>query len=65
LDLPRAVAAAARRLLRPGGLFVMEHAEVQAAAAREMADDAGFTDLLTVDDLTGRARALVARLSPA
>mgnify|MGYP001199896926 CR=1 FL=1 len=61
LDVPRAVTALAGRLLRPGGLFVMEHAEVQAAAVREMATDAGFTDVRTIDDLTGRPRAVVAR----
>ncbi len=65
LDIPRAVAAAARRLLRPGGLFVMEHAEVQDAAVRGLVSDAGFTESRTVTDLTGRPRAVVARLSPA
>jgi release factor glutamine methyltransferase len=34
LDVPRAVVAAAVRLLRPGGLFVMEHADVQGAQTR-------------------------------
>ncbi|MDR2722781.1 MAG: peptide chain release factor N(5)-glutamine methyltransferase [Cellulomonadaceae bacterium] len=36
LEVPRGIAAAAARLLKPGGLFIMEHAEVQAAAARTM-----------------------------
>ncbi len=35
--MPRAVVRAAARLLRPGGLFVMEHAEVQAADVRAAA----------------------------
>lgn len=62
LDVPRAVLAAAARLLVPGGLLVMEHAEVQAAAAREAAAATGaFTDVVTVPDLTGRPRTLVAR----
>ncbi|WP_449386533.1 peptide chain release factor N(5)-glutamine methyltransferase [Cellulomonas soli] len=62
LDVPRAVIAAAVRLLRPGGLLVMEHAEVQAEAAREAAAATGaFTDIATRADLTGRARMLVAR----
>jgi len=65
LEIPRAVAATARRLLRPGGLFVMEHAEVQAEAARRMAVDAGFSEPSTIADLSGRPRALLARLSPA
>lgn len=62
LEVPRGVAAAAARLLRPGGTFVMEHAEVQGIGARELATDAGFVDVRTVDDLTGRARAVVGRL---
>ncbi|MCT6593230.1 hypothetical protein N3553_25640, partial [Pantoea dispersa] len=30
MELPTAAAASAARLLKPGGYFVMEHAEVQA-----------------------------------
>lgn len=63
LEVPRGVAAAAVRLLRPGGLFVMEHAEVQAAAAREMALATGaLDDARTLGDLAGRDRMVVARL---
>lgn len=62
LETPRAVAAAAARLLRPGGLFVMEHAEVQAAGARQMATAAGFAEVHTIDDLAGRPRAVIGRL---
>ncbi|UZN04448.1 peptide chain release factor N(5)-glutamine methyltransferase [Cellulomonas sp. S1-8] len=62
LDVPRAVIAAAARLLVPGGLLVMEHAEVQDAAARAAASATGaFADVRTVADLTGRPRTLVAR----
>ena len=62
LDVPRAVVAAAARLLAPGGLLVMEHAEVQGAAARATAAATGaFVDVRTVPDLTGRPRTLVAR----
>nr|WP_239073336.1 peptide chain release factor N(5)-glutamine methyltransferase [Sediminihabitans luteus] len=61
LEVPRGVARAAARLLRPGGLFVMEHAEVQAEAARAMVEAAGFADVRTVQDLTGRDRATLAR----
>ena len=61
LEVPRGVTAAAVRLLRPGGLYVMEHAEVQAAAARAMAEAAGLVDERTVPDLTGRPRTVVAR----
>ena len=63
LDVPRAVAAAAVRLLKPSGLFVMEHAEVQAEAVRALAAGLSFADPRTIADLTGRPRAGVARLS--
>lgn len=60
LEVPRGITAAAVRLLRPGGLYVMEHAEVQDAAARAMAEAAGLVDARTIPDLTGRPRAVVA-----
>jgi release factor glutamine methyltransferase len=71
LEVPRGVTAAAARLLRPGGLYVMEHAEVQAAAARAMVDgvrdgdEPTFTRATTRTDLTGRPRMVVARRAPA
>lgn len=62
LEVPRAVIAAAARLLVPGGLLVMEHAEVQDAAARAAAEATGaFEAVRTHPDLTGRPRMLVAR----
>lgn len=61
LDAPRAVLDAAVRLLRPGGLLVVEHAEVQDAALREEAAARGFTAVGTRPDLSGRPRMLVAR----
>ncbi|RYV50677.1 peptide chain release factor N(5)-glutamine methyltransferase [Pengzhenrongella frigida] len=62
LEVPRGIVAAAARLLRPGGLLVLEHAEVQAAAARAMVDRVGaFTLATTGLDLTGRARMVLAR----
>ncbi|MDQ0371739.1 peptide chain release factor N(5)-glutamine methyltransferase [Cellulomonas humilata] len=65
LDVPRAVLRAAARLLVPGGLLVMEHAEVQDAAAREAARATGaFVDVESRPDLTGRPRMLVARRAP-
>ncbi|GAA4416681.1 peptide chain release factor N(5)-glutamine methyltransferase [Georgenia halophila] len=60
LDVPRAVVASAARLLRPGARFVMEHAEVQAAAVREMVTAAGFSRVVTGSDLTGRDRYVTA-----
>jgi release factor glutamine methyltransferase len=71
LEVPRGITAAAARLLRPGGLYVMEHAEVQAEAARAMvaaARDAdgqpAFGEPETRKDLTGRPRMVVARRIP-
>ncbi len=62
LTVPRGVLAAAARLLRPGGLLVMEHAEVQADAVRAAVRATGaFTAVRTLADLTGRDRMVVAR----
>lgn len=68
LEVPRGITDAAARLLRPGGLYVMEHAEVQAEAARDMVaaarDGEGrpvFGEPETRKDLTGRHRMVVAR----
>ncbi|WP_423299868.1 peptide chain release factor N(5)-glutamine methyltransferase [Glutamicibacter nicotianae] len=57
LQVPRAVTAQALKLLRPGGLYVMEHAEVQRESAAAMLREAGFTQVAGHQDLTGRARA--------
>ena len=62
LDVPRAVIATAARLLQPGGLLVMEHADVQGAQTRDAAAATGdFDQIETRQDLTGRDRMLVAR----
>lgn len=55
LDVPRSVLASAARLLRPGGVVVMEHAEVQAGAVRALLA-ADFADVATGKDLAGRDR---------
>lgn len=58
LDVPRAAVASAARLLRPGGLFVMEHAEVQeASAAALMHDGDTWLNVTGHRDLTSRPRA--------
>ncbi|MGF9661475.1 peptide chain release factor N(5)-glutamine methyltransferase [Arthrobacter crystallopoietes] len=61
MELPRATAASAARLLKSGGYFIMEHAEVQARAVSKLLVDAGcWNDVGTVSDLTGRERATAA-----
>jgi release factor glutamine methyltransferase len=60
LAVPRAVVAAAARLLRPGGVLLMEHGELQGAATRAFAAGPEWAGARTERDLTGRDRALVA-----
>ncbi len=57
----RLVVPEAHRWLAPGGAIVVEHAPDQAAAVREVAAAAGFTEVRTGQDLAGRDRYLVAR----
>ncbi|GAB2617648.1 N5-glutamine methyltransferase family protein [Pseudactinotalea suaedae] len=62
LTLPAAVVEAAVRLLRPGGLLVMEHADTQGEGTRSLAERTGaFVEIATERDLTGRDRYLRAR----
>ncbi|GAB4078408.1 peptide chain release factor N(5)-glutamine methyltransferase [Nostocoides australiense] len=70
LTIPLAVAARAARLLRPGGVFVMEHADTQGEALvrvlRRESDSTPsrchrWVDVVDHLDLTGRPRAVVAR----
>jgi release factor glutamine methyltransferase len=61
LDVPRAVVEAAAALLRPGGLLLMEHADVQGPATHALADGGPWSRLRTLSDLAGRDRVLSAR----
>lgn len=62
LEVPRAVVGRAVGLLRPGGLLVVEHADVQGDAAREAVLATGaFAEVTTLADLTGRDRMVLAR----
>jgi release factor glutamine methyltransferase len=64
LDVPRDVVASAIRLLRTGGLLVMEHGDEQGPSVRAVvAGTGGFTEIGTRQDLTGRDRFVVARRS--
>jgi release factor glutamine methyltransferase len=57
LLIPAAFIRRAARLLVPGGLLVMEHAEVQAEAVTGLFEAEGFSGVETLLDLTGRERA--------
>lgn len=62
LDVPRAVARTAARLLATGGLFVMEHGDAQGPAVRDLvAADGAFIEVRTHRDLTDRDRYVTAR----
>lgn len=58
LELPFAAAATAARLLRPGGFFIMEHAEVQEdRIAARLSGDPAWTQVRSHRDLNGLPRA--------
>ncbi|MDQ0709299.1 release factor glutamine methyltransferase [Arthrobacter woluwensis] len=62
MELPLAAAVSAARLLRPGGWFIMEHAEVQAPwLAARLGQDPAWSDVRTHQDLNGLDRATSAR----
>ncbi|MFJ4027641.1 peptide chain release factor N(5)-glutamine methyltransferase [Paenarthrobacter sp. NPDC089989] len=64
MELPTAAAASAARLLKPGGYFVMEHAEVQAGWISGMLRRAGhWQEITTHFDLNGKERATSAVLA--
>jgi len=60
LDAVRALTETAWRLLVPGGLLVVEHAEQQGAGVREVLARRGFRTPETHVDLTGRDRTTTA-----
>lgn len=56
-DIPRAVAYRAADLLRDGGVFVMEHGDLQGESMRDLVSSTGaFEQIETGRDLTGRDR---------
>lgn len=62
LGVVRAVVATAARLLRPGGLLVIEHADSQGESAPALVRAAeGWRDVADVADLAGRPRFVLAR----
>jgi release factor glutamine methyltransferase len=64
LATARGVIAAAERLLKPGGVFVMEHGDRQGSATRALLSPTAWTEITTHRDLAARDRALSARLTP-
>src|SRR5690606_32113267 len=60
LDVVRALSRRAMRLLRPGGLLVIEHGELQGADIRALLDADGWRATATHRDLTQRDRATTA-----
>jgi release factor glutamine methyltransferase len=62
LDVVREVERAARRLLRPGGLLVVEHSDRQGESAPAVLERAGgWVEVQDHQDLTGRDRYVTAR----
>jgi release factor glutamine methyltransferase len=55
MDTPKLFIAAAARLLKSGGYFIMEHHETQAHLVKS-AMSADFKDIQSISDLTGRDR---------
>lgn len=60
MNVPAAVVATAGALLRPAGLLLMEHADVQGGVTRALVDET-WHEVATLPDLTGRDRVLRAR----
>lgn len=55
MDVPKIFIAAAARLLKPGGYFIMEHHETQRELIK-YALQSEFKDIQSISDLTGRDR---------
>lgn len=60
LDVVRVLSGVGRRLLRPGGMLVLEHGEWQGEAIRSLLDADGWRASATHPDLTARDRATTA-----
>ena len=64
LDVIRLVEQAARRLLKPGGLVVVEHSDRQGESAPALFREAGWSDVQDHLDYAGRDRFVTARWRP-
>ncbi|MDO5060426.1 MAG: peptide chain release factor N(5)-glutamine methyltransferase [Actinomycetaceae bacterium] len=61
MEIPAKIIANAYRYLKPGGLLVLEHDDLQGAATRQVAAETGFVAVHTQVDLNGIDRFLVAQ----
>ena len=55
MDTPKLFIAAAARLLKSGGYFIMEHHETQGGLVKSTMSNE-FKDIQSISDLTGRDR---------
>lgn len=60
LDVVRAISARAARLLRPGGVLILEHGEQQGGQVRALLEADGWRAAATHPDLIGRDRTTTA-----
>ncbi len=61
LDVVRKVSERAKFLLKPSGLLLIEHADSQSSAIRQLLLQEGWIDVLAHQDLTGRDRFVSAK----
>lgn len=61
MEIPARIIANAYEYLKPGGLLVMEHDDLQGSLTREVAAETGFVAVRTQVDLNGIDRFLVAQ----
>ena len=63
LDVVRQILGRAMKLLKPGGLLVMEHADSQSSAISKLLLAEGWIEIITRADLAGKDR-MIAALKP-
>jgi release factor glutamine methyltransferase len=61
MSIMHLVSASAKRLVKPGGLLVVEHADSQGEQVRQLLLAQGWSEVIQYQDLTGRDRAVTAR----
>ena len=63
LDVIRAISSRAKYLLRPSGRLLIEHADSQAGAITELLLSSGWKDIVSLQDLAGKDRMILASKS--